>query len=84
MKMSPLSFYNLTVREVAMAIKGHENALERDYALKFLACFNANGVVQGGKKFKMINPFEKEKPKNKPSKAQKEETLAFIKRKVGE
>ena len=38
-----------------------------------------------GKKFKVIDPFEnKEKTKKKPTKEERDETLAFIKQKVGE
>ena len=58
MKQSPLSFYELSIREVALAIEGHNQAIERDYHLNFLAMYNAQGLITGGKKFKVVDPFE--------------------------
>ena len=85
MKQSPLSFYELSIREVALAIKGHNQAIERDYHLNLLAMYNAQGMINIGKKFKVIDPFEnKGKSKKKPTKEERDETLAFIKQKVGE
>ena len=85
MKQSPLSFYELSIREVALAIEGHNQAIERDYHLNFLAMYNAQGMMNGGKKFKVLDPFEnKANSKKKPTKEERDETLAFIKQKVGE
>ena len=85
MKQSPLSFYELSIREVALAIEGHNQAIERDYHLNLLAMFNAQGMINIGKKLKVIDPFEnKGKSKKKPTKEERDETLAFIKQKVGE
>ena len=64
MKQSPLSFYELSIREVALAIEGHNQAIERDYHLNLLAMYNAQGMINIGKKFKVIDPFKtKEKAK---------------------
>ena len=85
MKQSPLSFYELSIREVALAIEGYNQAIERDYHLNLLAMYNAQGMINIGKKFKVIDPFEnKGKSKKKPTKEERDETLAFIKQKVGE
>ena len=85
MKQSPLSFYELSIREVALAIEGHNQAIERDYHLNFLAMYNAQGLITCGKKFEVVYPFEnKADSKKKPTKEERDETLAFIKQKVGE
>ena len=85
MKQPPLSFYELSIREVALAIEGHNQAIERDYHLNLLAMYNAQGMINIGKKFKVIDPFEnKGKSKKKPTKEERDETLAFSKQKVGE
>ena len=85
MKQSPLSFYELSIREVALAIEGQNQAIERDYHLNLWAMYNAQGMISIGKKFKVIDPFEnKGKSKKKPTKEERDETLAFIKQKVGE
>ena len=85
MKQSPLSFYELSIREVALAIEGHNQAIERDFHLNLLAMYNAQGMINIGQKFKVIDPFEnKGKSKKKPTKEERDETLAFIKQKVGE
>lgn len=78
----PLDFYRMSIREVMLAIDGKNEALERDYNLMVFASFNGNGMIQGGKKFKPINPFEenkKEVKKKKPTKQDRDETLAFLK-----
>lgn len=80
--ISPSEFYGMTIREVNFAIKGKDDALMRDYNLMLIACLNANGMVHVGKKYKVINPFEVEKKvknKKKPTKQDRDETLAFIK-----
>ena len=47
--------------------------------------YNVQGMMNGGKKFKVLDPFEnKEHSKKKPTKEERDETLAFIKQKVGE
>lgn len=78
MKQSPLSFYQMTIREVALAIEGHNNALERDYHLNFLAAYNAQGLMNGGKKFKVVDPFEKQEKKHIPTREERDATLEFL------
>lgn len=69
----------MTIREVSLAIKGKDVALERDYNLVFLACYNASGVINGGKKFKIVNPFDAKKAKKYvPNAKDRDETLAFL------
>ena len=82
MKLSPLSFYSMTMRECHLAIDGHTETLKRDYHLNFLAVYNATGLIQGGKKFKEVNPFKDEKKKKKPTKKERDETLEFLKSKI--
>ncbi|MBQ8994102.1 MAG: hypothetical protein IJ085_08335 [Turicibacter sp.] len=79
MKIPPLYFYQMTIRECALAIKGHQTELENNYQLSFLASYNANGLFNA-KKFKVIEPFG---AKTKPKKTIKdrEETLEFLKSK---
>lgn len=80
--MSPTSFYSMSLRECTMAVEGHTEALKRDYHLNFLACYNANGLIQGGKKFKELNPFKEDKKKKIPTKKERDETLEFLKSKI--
>ena len=79
MKIPPFWFYQMTIRECALAIKGHQTELENNYQLSFLASYNANGLFNA-KKFKVIEPFG---AKTKPKKTIKdrEETLDFLKSK---
>lgn len=64
MKISPFYFYQMTVRECALAIEGHQNALERDYNLSFMAIYNATGLFNS-KKFKVNDPFKASNSKGK-------------------
>ena len=69
----------MTVREVSLAIKGKDRALERDYNLTFLACYNASGAINGGKKFKIVNPFDSKKAtKYVPNAKDRDDTIAFL------
>lgn len=70
----------MSLKEVNGAIKGHQRAMERDYTLLFMAVYNANGLIQGGKKFKVEHPFD-DKTKNvkKPTKKERDETLEWLK-----
>lgn len=83
MKLSPSDFYQMSLKEVSLAIKGYQRALERDYNLLFMAVYNANGLIQGGKKFKPEHPFEdKKKSKKKPTKKERDETLEWLKTEI--
>ena len=81
--MSPSSFYSMSLRECDMAIEGHFDAMKRDYHLNFLSVYNANGLIQGGKKFKIEHPFDKKKQRamKKPTKEERESTLDWLKTK---
>lgn len=79
MKLSPTDFYQMSLKEINGAIEGHQKAIERDYNLLFLAMYNANGIIQGGKKFKPDHPFEDKKSRKKPTKKERDETLAWLK-----
>lgn len=81
--MSPTLFFDEELRGVALAIEGHNQALERDYNLNFLACYNAFGLINGGKQFKAEHPFEKKEVKaKKPTKEERDLTLAFLKQQI--
>ncbi len=84
MKQSPLSFYEMTIREVSLAIEGHNNALERDYHLQFLAAYNAQGLINGGKKFKAIDPFEKAEEKHIPTREERDKVFEFLNSQIKE
>lgn len=82
--MSPLSFYALTVHEATLILEGHNEKMEQDYNLLMTAMYNANGVFHGGKKFKMLKPFDKKSTEKKARKTTVEEhneILNFLKNK---
>lgn len=69
----PFSFYQLTVEEAMLMIDGYREKEERDYNLLVSAIYNANGMIQGGKKFKPTNPFEAEKKTKQKAKVVRKE-----------
>lgn len=69
----PFSFYQLTVEEAMLMIDGYREKEERDYNLLVSAIYNANGMIQGGKKFKPTNPFEAEKKAKQKAKVVRKE-----------
>lgn len=80
----------MSLRECSLAVNGHHKAIERDYNLAFMASYNANGAIQGGKKFKIEHPFDKKKQKaakkptkaaKKPTKEERDSTLDWLKTK---
>lgn len=83
--MPPFSFYQMTVEEALATVGGYQEEQETQYNLMMTAMYNANGAFNGGKRFKFIEPFEKEeKKKSKPKKTTVEEqqnTLNFLKNK---
>ena len=79
--MSASCYNSMSLRECDMAIEGHFDAMKHDYHLNFLSVYNATGLIQGGKKFKEVNPFKDEK-KKKPTKKERDETLEFLKSKI--
>ena len=66
MKISPFIFYNMTIREAKLAIKGHRNEMREAYISNLYATTNSIGSCFGGKKFKPIDPFE-DKPRSNNS-----------------
>ena len=83
MKISPFYFYQMSLKECFLAVNGHNKAIERDYNLAFMASYNANGAIQGGKNFKIEHPFDekKKKSKKKPTKEERDSTLEWLKTK---
>lgn len=84
--MSPSSFYALTIQEANLILDGHNEQLEVDYNLFMIAMYNANGVFHGGKKFKILNPFNKEENKKtkKSTIEEKNKTLDFLNKKFNQ
>ena len=76
--MRPNDFYDLLFKEANMIIKGHKQEEEQKFNLMQIACTNAIGSCFGGKKFKPIEPFKKEKEKQSSKKKSKEELLAEL------
>lgn len=62
---SPFVFYSMTIREAKLAIKGHRNEMHEMYINTLYATTNSIGSCFGGKKFKMIDPYENKKNNNK-------------------
>ena len=85
MKISLTDFFELTIEEALILIDGNEKHQEELYSLMFMACYNANGAISGGKKFKLKHPFyQSEKKKKKVTKEQRDETLAFLQKAMQE
>jgi hypothetical protein len=85
MKISLTDFFELTIEEALILIDGNEKHQEELYSLMFMACYNANGAISGGKKFKLKHPFYRsEKKKKKVTKEQRDETLAFLQKAMQE
>lgn len=84
--MSPFDFYELSFEEATLLADNFQKRLEENYMLNFIACYNAMGAIQDGKKFKINHPFDEGQAtkKNVPTKKQKEETLAFLQEKINE
>ena len=81
MKMSPSSFWNLTIHEANLILDGYKKEQQEQYNLNLCCLQNALGMAFGGSKFKPVNPFESAKSKkrvHKVSKKEKEENLAYI------
>lgn len=79
--MSHVEFYSLTIKEAKLILNGYEERLKQDYHYNFMACYNAYGVIQGGKKFKIIDPFDIDSDNNGYKKStieHREETLSYL------
>nr|DAP80543.1 MAG TPA: hypothetical protein [Caudoviricetes sp.] len=80
--MSPSDFYGLTIKEAKLTLNGYEEKLKQDYYYNFMACYNAFGVIQGGKKFKIIDPFNTDPANDSGYKEstleEREDTLSFL------
>ena len=74
MKISPFIFYSMTLREAKLAIKGHRNEMHEQYILNLYATTNSICSCFGGKKYKMIDPFDN--ANNKENKSNSNQTSA--------
>lgn len=77
--MPPYFFWSLTLKEAALVIEGFEENKKDDYYLNLYASINAIGSCLGGKKFKLIDPFNKNNKNNhKVTKQQKEKQIKYM------
>lgn len=82
MRISPTSFYELTIREASLVLEGYENEKKEQYHIALYSNFNAIGMALGGKEFKPLDPFNVNEVKpRKTSKKEREETLEYLKEK---
>ena len=81
MGIDPISFFDISIKEAKLIIKGYNNKQKENFKLQQMAAFNAYGSIMGGKKFKAIDPFNENNTTNKTSKEEKEETLNYLKNK---
>ena len=77
MKFSPTEFWNLTLKEAELIVKGDRKRQENEFMLNVYANMNGIGLTMGGKKFKFQNPFKGEKMDDKPKRT-REELLAEL------
>jgi hypothetical protein len=77
MKISPFIFYSMTLREAKLAIKGHKNEMHEQYILNLYATTNSIGSCFGGKKYKMIDPFDDNSSNNKSMEDKKKNTAEY-------
>ena len=77
MKFSPTEFWNLTLKEAELIVKGDRARQENEFMLNVYANMNGIGLTMGGKKFKFQNPFKSEKVDEKPKRT-REELLAEL------
>ena len=75
MKFSPSEFWDMTLKEANLVLKGDKERQENDFVVYYMAHTNAIGACLS-KDHKFINPFDKvnkEKPKKETSKELKKE-----------
>lgn len=78
MKFNPKDFWELTLVEADLIIKGDYERRENDFKLNMYANVNAIGMTLNGKKFKLIDPFEKKETEGGPKKKTREDLLAEL------
>ena len=61
LRFAPETFYNLTLKECELITKGNKQYEEQYLIHMSYAVINGIGSTFGDKKFKFINPFEKER-----------------------
>ena len=67
MKFNPNVFWNLTLYEAELVVKGDRERQEQDFMVQTYAVMNGIGLTFGGKGFKFINPFNnKQENSEKP------------------
>ena len=60
---APETFYNLLLKECVLIIDGDRDRQEQELINMSYAVINGIGCTFGDKKFKLINPYEKENKK---------------------
>lgn len=76
--LSTASFYNSTPREVELAIEGYREKQEIDFFYSQQSMINAVGIFFGGKGFKVVNPFAKQKKAEVITMEKKDNTFEYL------
>lgn len=77
MKFNPSVFWELTLVEANLIVKGDKDRQENEFKLNMYANVNAIGMTLSGKGFKPIDPFKSEE-KKKPKSKTREDLLAEL------
>ncbi|MGL4730525.1 MAG: hypothetical protein ACRCW0_02945 [Clostridium sp.] len=84
-----MSFYESTLYEIDLLIKGYQKKQKVFYNLMFTANYNSAGFIRGGKKFKPLDVFNDNSNIKKVDSETRKENLNYLltlfeKDKVGE
>lgn len=72
---APETFYNLLLKECILIINGDRERQEQELLNMSYSVINGIGCTFGDKKFKLINPYEKQKEEPKNKRTTREELL---------
>lgn len=64
MRFAPSEFWEMTIKEANLVIKGDKNRQENDFMINYYAQINAIGNALS-KDYEFINPFKKEEKEKK-------------------
>ncbi|NMA48671.1 MAG: hypothetical protein GX947_02700 [Tissierellia bacterium] len=78
---TPAAFYSSSPYEIGMAIEGFNNNKKENFYLSQTMMINSIGVFFGGKKFKPVDPFIKEKVHEVVTLESKSETFEYLRNK---
>lgn len=78
---TPTAFYSSSPYEIGLAIEGFNNNKKEDFYLSQTMMTNSIGIFFGGKKFKPVDPFIKEKVHEVVTLESKSETFEYLQNK---